>query len=173
MDAGEAQLANGDPAFRMDFVEFYRRQLGGVIGLAFVLSGSRSGAEELAQEAFLSAFRVWHRIAHYNDPGAWVRRVVANAAVSRFRRMRAEARAVFRLDHAMYVIPEGDADADRLWAEVRALSSRQAQVIALHYLDERTTVEIGEILGISEPTVKTHLQRGRQALAQRLGAEER
>ena len=172
MDPGEPIEQESKGAFRLDFAEFYRSQLSRVIGLAFVLSGSRSAAEELAQEAFLSAFRRWDRIARYEDPGAWVRRVVANAAVSRFRRMRVEARALFRLDRTTYLIPEGDADADRLWGEVRALPSRQAQVIALHYLDERTTAEIGEILGISEPTVKTHLQRGRDSLAQRLGGSE-
>lgn len=157
--------------FRGAFEVFYRTELAGVTGLALVLSGSRSGAEELAQEAFLAAYTRWDSIAEYDDPAAWVRRVVTNAAISRFRRLRAEMRAMVRLGRADFVLPEGDPDADRLWAEVRALPSRQAQVIALHYLDDRAVTEIAHILGVSEPTVKTHLQRGRKALAQRLGLE--
>jgi DNA-directed RNA polymerase specialized sigma24 family protein len=39
-------------AFHPSFEAFYRQELPSVIGLAYVLSGSRSGAEDLAQEAF-------------------------------------------------------------------------------------------------------------------------
>jgi predicted RNA polymerase sigma factor len=43
------------------------------------------------------AHRQWGRIGGYDDPGAWVRRVAANLAVSRVRRRLAEARALVRL----------------------------------------------------------------------------
>jgi RNA polymerase sigma-70 factor (ECF subfamily) len=60
------------------------------------------------------------------------------------------------------------ADDERFWHEVRALPSRQAQCVALHYLEDRPVVEIAEILGCSSSTVKVHLHRGRLALAERL-----
>ena len=157
--------------FRETFDEFYRNNIGSVTGLALVLSGSRSAAEELAQEAFLAALTRWDRIGGYDDPRSWMRRVVANAATSRYRRLRAEARALLRLDRKEYLIDEGDPDADRLWAAVRGLPPRQAQVIALHYLDDQPVAQIARILDLAEPTVKTHLQRGRSTLADRLGLE--
>ncbi len=43
------------PPAAQGFDELYRRELAGVLALAHVLSGSRSAAEELAQEAFLAA----------------------------------------------------------------------------------------------------------------------
>lgn len=153
------------------FEDFYRINIAPVTGLALVLSGSRSAAEELAQEAFLAALIRWDRIGRYEDPSSWVRRVVANAATSRFRRLRAEARALLRLDRREYLVEEGDPDADRLWEAVRHLPTRQAQVLALHYLDDRTVSEVARILDLAEPTVKTHLQRGRSTLAERLGLE--
>ena len=61
------------------------------------LSGSRWGAEDLAQEAFLAAHRDWGRIGSYQQPAAWVRRVVANLAVSAFRRRVAETKALARI----------------------------------------------------------------------------
>ena len=159
--------------FREDFRAFYARQFRPVAGLAHVLLGSRSAAEDLAQDAFLAVLRDWDRVAGLADPEAWVRRVVANRAVSWFRRRAAEARALVRLGH-----PDGDdlgldAEALELWNEVRRLPRRQAQAIALHYLDQRKIPEIGLILGCSENTVKTHLQRGRDALACRLDKEPR
>ena len=57
-----------------------------MIGLAYALSGSRSAAEDIAQEAFLAAHNAWDRVSHYEKPEAWVRRVVANKSVSMFRR---------------------------------------------------------------------------------------
>jgi DNA-directed RNA polymerase specialized sigma24 family protein len=68
-----------------------------VVGLAYALSGSRWGAEDLAQDAFLAAHRDWERIGSYEHPGAWVRRVVANLSVSMFRRRATEARALARV----------------------------------------------------------------------------
>jgi RNA polymerase sigma factor (sigma-70 family) len=169
----EAEGSAGDSgAFREDFQAFYAHEFRSVAGLAYVLMGSRSGAEDLAQEAFLAAFHKWDHVSGFSEPGAWVRRVVANRAVSWFRRRSAEARALVRLGHSDGQIPEIDLEAQELWEEVRRLPRRQAQVIALHYLDQRRVSEIGCILECSENTVKTHLQRGRDTLARRLDKEQ-
>lgn len=167
--------ADGPPAeaavFREDFQAFYGREFRSVVGLAYVLLGSHSGAEDLAQEAFLAALRDWDRVCGFDNPGAWVRRVVANRSVSWFRRRAVEAKALMRLGRSDGEVVEIEAEARELWDEVRHLPRRQAQVIALHYLDQRRIPEIGLILGLSENTVKTHLQRGRETLARRLDKE--
>lgn len=150
-----------------DFDAFYGRDVRGVIGLAYVLSGSRSGAEDLAQEAFLAAYRHWSRVGIYDNPGAWVRRVVANNAVSAARRRVSEAKSLVRLRNERVVVPELAEDNEALWAAVRQLPRRQAQVVALCYWDSLNSREIAEILDLSEPTVKSHLQRARQSLAER------
>lgn len=152
-------------AFRESFEAFYTREIKAVIGLAYVLSGSRLGAEDLAQEGFLAAYRHWDRISRYDDPGAWVRRVVANRAVSGFRRRKAEAKALVRLRTPHHYVPEIPAESDALWQEVRRLPLRQRQAIALRYLDSLKTDEIAQILECSENTVKTHLRRGTERLA--------
>lgn len=157
---------------RRGFEAFYRREYRGVVALAYALSGSRSGAEDLAQEAFIAAHRRWDRIVDYEKPEAWVRRVVANMAVSALRRRAAEAKALTRLaGERRQPLPPLEAADDEFWATVRGLPPRQAQAITLFYLEDRSVAEIADILDCSPATAKVHLHRGRQTLATRLGLE--
>ncbi len=153
------------------FEAFYARERTSVVGLAYVLSGSRLGAEDLAQDAFLAALRHWDRISTYDDPGAWVRRVVANRAVSRFRRRAAEARALLRFRSERHVLGEIPGESAIVWDAVRRLPRRQAQVVALRYLEGWPISDIARILDCSENTIKTHLRRAKDTLARRLGEE--
>ena len=168
-------LEQSDPSERAaeTFDDFYAREFGAVVGLAYALSGSRSGAEDLAQEAFLAAHRNWERIGGYADPGAWVRRVVANLSVSAFRRRLAEAKAIARfVGGSAMVLPDLPEEGAEFWRTVRALPRRQRQVIALHYVGDLSVVEIADVLCIAEGTVKSHLHDARAALARRLGVQE-
>jgi RNA polymerase sigma-70 factor (ECF subfamily) len=155
------------------FEEFYAREFPAVVGLAFALSGSRTASEDLAQEAFLAAHRDWERVARYERPDLWVRRVVSNMSMSMFRRRYAEARALARFERrAETTLPELTADDAEFWAAVRSLPRRQAQVVALRYMDDRSVAEIAEILGTATGTVKKQLHDGRQNVARRLRLEE-
>jgi RNA polymerase sigma-70 factor (ECF subfamily) len=69
-------------------------------------------------------------------------------------------------------LPPPDPEADRFWDEVRALPDRQAQVVALTYVEDLDADAIGEILGIAAATVRVHLSRARATLANRLEVEE-
>ena len=164
--AGEPRL----PYTGEDFDGFYQREFNATVGLAYALSGRWGVAEELAQEAFLVAHRRWDTVSHYEQPRAFVRRLVANAAVSHRRRAAAEARALVRLVAGQRPPPVVlGAEATAFWRLVRALPRRQAQVTALYYLEDRPIEEIAEVLGCAEATVKVHLHRARAALARQLG----
>jgi RNA polymerase sigma-70 factor (ECF subfamily) len=155
------------------FEDFYRKEYRAVVGLAYVLSGSRWAAEDLAQEAFLAAHNDWGRISRYDQPGAWVRRVVANRSVSVLRRRAVETKALVRLAFGERpILPSIPEDSGAFWDAVRSLPKRQAQVLAMHYLEDRPVAEVGEILGIASGTVKKHLFDGRVALERRLRLEE-
>jgi RNA polymerase sigma-70 factor (ECF subfamily) len=114
------------------FEHFYLQEYLRVVALAYALSGSRSGVEDIAQEAFLRAYRDWDRVGSYEHRVAWVRRVAANLATSGLRRRVVEARALIRLagrwEPAVDPLPAENAE---FWAAVRALPSRQAQAVAL------------------------------------------
>lgn len=150
------------------FAAFYRSNYGPVVRLAFTLTGRRDLAEELAQDAFLAAHRNWSKVSGFDDPPAWVRRVVANRCVSSGRRHVTSLRLMARLARERPDTPALSDDAEELWAAVRTLPKRQAQVLALAFLEDRSVADIAAILGCGEATVRTHLRRGRAAMAERL-----
>jgi RNA polymerase sigma-70 factor (ECF subfamily) len=154
------------------FESFYRRQFRAVVALAYAMSGSRMGAEDLAQEAFMVAHRQWDRIGLYDRPEAWVRRVVSNMAVSAYRRHKAELKSLARLaTQRQEVLPPMEPEDAGFWRKVRSLPPQQSKAITLYYLEDRSVAEIAEILDCSENTAKVHLFKGRQKLAKQLGAE--
>ena len=81
----------GGAALDAEFDGFFRAQLRPLIALAYALTGVRSTSEDLAQEALFAAFNSWTRVRDLENPGAWVRRVIANRAVSSIRRRVVEA----------------------------------------------------------------------------------
>ena len=111
---GSRSVAEGSEPVAVEasetFEDFYVREYPAVVGLAYALSGSRSGAEDLAQEAFLAAHRGWDRIGGFDEPGVWVRRVVANLSVSTIRRRVVETKALAR--HLYDQVGVGPADMD-------------------------------------------------------------
>jgi RNA polymerase sigma factor (sigma-70 family) len=155
---------------RESFERFYHHQYRLVLALARVLSGNPCLAEEVTQEAFMAAYRQWDRI---NNPEGWVRAVVSNKVQSWRRRRYAEARALARMGNGREsTVDQLPVETAHFWAEVRRLPRRQAQTLALFYLEDRSVTDTAEILGCSEATARQHLMRGRRTLAQRLRVEE-
>ena len=168
----ESGLASDGATLVRDFDRFFRAQLQSLVALGYALSGSRSMAEDLAQEALLAAFKDWTRVRELDNPGAWVRRVVTNRAVSNLRRRIVEAVAMSTKlrprDEEGSTIGALSDHNEHVWAAIRALPRRQAQVITLRTLDRSTVAEIAEVLEISEAAASTHLRRARQTLARQL-----
>lgn len=153
---------------RAAFDGFYRAHYAPVVRLAYSLTGSRSIAEELAQEAFVAAHGRWAQLYGFDRPDLWVRRVVINRSISYRRREATERRALEHLPHDPCVSPDPELHDERLWAAMRELSPRQAEALALFYVEDQPLSEVAKILGLGEETVKTHLKRGRAALAAKL-----
>ncbi|HEX6947516.1 MAG TPA: SigE family RNA polymerase sigma factor [Acidimicrobiia bacterium] len=157
------------------FEGFYRSEYHHIVAVARAFSPDRSAAEDLAQEAFAAAHRHWDRISRYEDPRAWVRRVLINRATSLRRRLGAEKRAVTRAGHdpARGVVNDLSLPTEEVWREVRSLPRRQQQAVVLHYVGQLTTDEIADAMGCSAGAVKSHLHRARMALKDRLADWDR
>ena len=145
------------------FEYFYLQEYPKVVALAYVLSGSRAGAEDIAQEAFLRAYRDWDRIGNYEHQAAWVG----------LRRRLVEARALTRLAGRREptvdpLVPESA----EFWAAVRTLPRRQAQAVALYYFEDLSVQQTATVLGCTEGTVKAHLAKARRTLARQLQPEK-
>ena len=167
---GRRRTVSDEPivGFPEPFERFFEREKSRVLALALALSRLPFGAEDVVQEAFLRAYRDWERVGRYDNPGAWVRRVTMNLATSRFRRLRAEAKALSRLS-TNSVADELALVDDSLWNEVRRLPRGQAKVVALIYVEDLTSEQAAEVLGIGASTVRKHLSRARRTLKERIG----
>jgi RNA polymerase sigma factor (sigma-70 family) len=166
------------------FDGLYRAEWPAIVALGWSLTGSWATAEELAQDAFVDAYRRWDEVGRLDRPGAWVRRAVINRSASVHRHRAVERRGLARWSSRGQVDADvrssdrtGSAATDRVgdpafWAAVRALPERQMACVTLHYLEDRSVAEIAEVLDCKAATVKVHLHRARQSLAERLGALE-
>ena len=154
------------------FEDFFRREYPAMVALAAAVSRSPHTAEDLAQEAMLRARRHWDRLSGFDKPGTWVRRVTINLSLNSRRGVAREARTrlAWWERHEPAEQPQA-LDPDLLDA-LHALSPHQRAAVSLHYLEDRSTSEIADLLGCSESTARVHLHRGRQALAQHLGATQ-
>ena len=166
-DAGP-DLADLGPS--ADFESFYRVEYPKVVALTLALTGSIPMAEDIAQEAFIATHRRWRRVAGYDRPGAFARRVALNLAVSASRRRVREAAALQRLFARPLPVPAAVGDTG-FWEAVRHLPHRQRQVVALFYIEDSTVGDIATVLGLAAGTVKAHLHAARTSLARSLAAE--
>jgi RNA polymerase sigma factor (sigma-70 family) len=154
----------------LTFEDFYRREYEGLVRTLGALTGRWALAEELAQEAMLAAHRRWEQIGVYDRPDLWVRRIGMNRAISAHRRVLAEVAALARVRVESSVeLPE--LRDQRVWAAVHRLPRRQAAALLLSSIERRTAAEIGEVLGCSEETARTHVRRAKATLAKSLAAD--
>jgi RNA polymerase sigma-70 factor (ECF subfamily) len=155
------------------FDDFYASTARRTLSLAYVLTGNWGDAEDLVQDAYAVAAKRWAEIGSYDDPSAWVRRVVLNRSVSRRRRLQREALAVVRLGNRTDERVVDDDPMDPVfWAAVRRLPPQQSRAVALFYVNDLSVEQIARVLACAEGTVKTHLSRARTTLGRRLQMED-
>ncbi|WP_228989538.1 SigE family RNA polymerase sigma factor [Streptomyces sp. DH8] len=152
-----------------EFEEFYAQAVARLTGQLYVMTGDLQEAQDVVQEAFVKAWVRRGRLEREGQPEAWIRTVAWRLAVSRwrFRRRSADAwgRGTGRLPE--HVAPPGP-DHVALVAALRELPAQQRRTLTLHYLCDLTVEQIAGETGLSTSTIKTHLVRGRTALAHRL-----
>ncbi len=163
------------PAGRNQLIaDLYQRRGRQLIGLARTLVDSREEAEEVVQEAFARLVASFMRIDDVTKADRYVTVAVLNVARSRLRRRRTVRDHQSRIDAgtATTVDDHEPPSDERAIATVRravaALPKRQQQCLVLQYFSNFSEHEIAATLGVSAGSVKTHLSRGRSALAAQL-----
>jgi RNA polymerase sigma-70 factor (ECF subfamily) len=132
---------------------------------------SHDDAEDAVQEGFLHAFRALDRFRPEQAFGAWLHRIVANAAldVARRRKVRDADELPESLASPHRDPAEADELRDRLTAALATLGERQRAVIVLHDVEGYKHAEIGALLGIPEGTARSDLHHARTHLRKLLG----
>lgn len=128
-----------------------------------VVLGDENDAEDVAQEAYLRAFRSWDRFAG-GDVRAWLYTIALRLAFNQLRRRRRWLAAIQRIEPRTWTDPS---DPD-LWAALGSLDPRTRTALLLNVVDGYTQREIGTILGVPEGTVASWLSRGRATLRREL-----
>ena len=151
------------------FSEFFHHEFEPVVRTAFLVLRDQQWAEDVAQEAFGQLYVHWTKVSQYDQPQAWVRRVAIRMAVRLARREETRRLLTSRPSSRPVSADGGDLD---LAAALRALPAQQRAAIALHYYEDRPAEEVGNLLGCSASTVRTHLARARTRLAEILVEQE-
>jgi len=161
---------SGSPTVASTFEQVFVTEYQAMVALAAAVSGSRAHAEDIAQEAMTRLDKNWDRISGYAKPGAWLRRVTINLALSEKRKRTNEIKALLRLGPSISTLPAVPVDHADIWDVVATLPKKQRAVISLTFLEDHSTDEIAEILEIAPATVRVHLHRARQNLHEALSA---
>lgn len=154
------------------FSELVRRHQRRAYAVARAIVINHEDAEDAVQEAFLHAYRAIDRFLPDQAFGAWLHRIVANAAldVTRRRKVR-DADELPETVASPFRDPaeKGELRA-RLTEALDTLPARQRAVIVLHDVEGYKHAEIGQMLGIPEGTARSDLHYARSQLRQILGA---
>lgn len=128
-------------------------------------------AEDAVQEGFLRAYQALDRFDPGQTFGAWLNRIVANAALdlARRRKVRSAEELSESIPDAFRDPAESGELRERLDAALAQLPDRARSVIVLHDVEGFTHAEIGEMLGIPGGTARSDLHHARQRLRGLLG----
>lgn len=135
------------------FAEFVLARQASLLRTAYLLAGHAQDAEDLVQTTLVKVVPQWHRIR--DNPEPYVRRVMVNENISRWRRRRWR-------EHSTDDLPESlaaDPDIAGLLAvrdALAALAPRQRAVLVLRYYEDLSEAEIAQQMAISPGTVKSH-----------------
>lgn len=123
-------------------------------------------AEDAVQEGFLHAYRALDRFLPDQPFGAWLYRIMANAALDLVRRRKVRDADELPDSVPMPFRDPGEADElrRRLTEALTKLTDRQRSVIVLHDVEGFTHGEIGGMLGIPEGTARSDLHHARATL---------
>ena len=147
----------------------FRRNYAQLLKMAYALVGTREGAEDAVQDAFVSLYRHWGRLRDPEAANAYLRSAVLNRCRSGIRSL-VRDRSLSQL-HVVPLHTEGsdttavvNEDARLVGLALRKLPQRQREVVACRYLLGLSVAETAETLGISDGTVKRHAHRGLHSL---------
>ncbi|WP_052345003.1 SigE family RNA polymerase sigma factor [Thermocrispum municipale] len=152
-----------------DFGEFVDAQLPGLLRYGYALTGNPHDGADLVQTVLEKIGSRWNSISRKtDDPVAYVRRSMANAHISRWRKRRRE-QLVAELPENRDTYQHPDPfEHEPLWQALRELPPRQRAVIVLRYYEGLSEAEIAHSLGVSPGTVKSQASKAITSLRKKL-----
>jgi RNA polymerase sigma-70 factor (ECF subfamily) len=154
--------------------ELFRSNWPAAYRAAFLIVHDHAAAEDIAQEALLSAIRSLDGFDRRRPLRPWLHRIVVNRAIdwTRLRALRAELGGD-SAEEPRAGEPVAVRYSDPVVAALATLAPDQRAVVVLRHLLEYTPGEIARMLELPRGTVNSRLRRGLDALRGQLGDELR
>ena len=171
------RILDGDRGAFKVIIEDHQRLVHHIVGK---MVSDPTDKEDLAQEVFIKVFRKLGSFRAESKLSTWIAQIAFNTTVNFVQKRRPELFGDIAgsddadLDCFAADLTEPDdrtarADSDdRVREEIDQLPIQYGLVVTLYHLEEMSYREIGEILGMPDGTVKSHLFRGRKMLKDRL-----
>jgi RNA polymerase sigma-70 factor (ECF subfamily) len=178
-DDDAALVAAAQRGDQRAFAELVRRYEPGLRRYLYGRTGDPDRAADLAQEAFLDAFRHLDRLGAGRPFAPWLYRIAQYELSSdERRRRRAVTLPLDRLSEDVgATAPTAPSDAlsaaverDAIRAVLAALPPRHREALLLRHLEGLTAAEVGALLGISEAAARRRIARADEAFRQRYNA---
>jgi RNA polymerase sigma-70 factor, ECF subfamily len=155
-----------DPSFE----QFFDAERTRLFGALAVMSGNRTEAEEVMQDAFLRVWERWDRVSEMESPEGFLYRTALNVYRKRLRR------AAIAVRKATTLLPEDDSlggveARDEVARLLRGLTQREREAIVLTAYLGYAIEEAGELLGIRPNTVRVLTSRARATLRRQVMEE--
>lgn len=169
-------VADGDTRA---FAALYGRHSRAAYSLAYRMTGERQAAEDLAQDAFLKAWRAAGSYrAERGSVRTWVLSIVHNRGVDRIRSQATRRKVQDRVEASAPRSQPSEAfdeawrssQRERVRRALGTLPAEQLEIVELAYFSGHTHVEISDLLGLPLGTVKGRMRLARQKLRDRLEA---
>lgn len=129
--------------------------------------GNPTEADDFVQDVFLKAMRTWDRFQHQSTSRTWLWSIARHTMKDKMRKIKRTGKRqdTAVIDELMDKRTESDTDAALTleWA-IRKLSVPYRQVIVLRLIQDKSSAEVAEILGWSDPKVRVTLHRATQQL---------
>ena len=133
---------------------------------AHLLTGDVHSAQDLVQETLAKLYLSWDRIRDPGSVDAYARRILVNEHRTAWRRpVRRREQVTDEVpDVPATGVPEYDGRREAVWSFVCSLPPKQRAVVVLRFYEQLTEVEIADLMGISEGTVKSQSSRALASL---------
>ena len=161
------------------FEELVRAHEKTVYNLALRMTGNPQDAEDMAQEAFLKAYRSLPEFRGESKFSVWLYRIVSNVCLDHLRKQSRRPSSSLTMEdddgeEQQYDVPDESASPEKLLEQkltreavqrgLNQLPDEQRQILLLRELRGLSYEEIGEALGLEAGTVKSRIFRARKRL---------
>jgi RNA polymerase sigma-70 factor (sigma-E family) len=151
----------------LDFSTYVRTRSARLVRAAYLLTGDRQLAEDLAQTALAKVSLRWNVVSGRGDPDAYVRKAMVRTAIGWRRRRWHGERPTAPMPEVAVVDSTAAVDArHRLRAALLSLPPRQRAVVVLRYYEDLSEADTAATLGCSIGAVKSQTAKGLARLRQ-------